>query len=116
MAGEVAAAAGAAGEAAAHGGGGVDVLSVVVLLAAAVIAVPVFRRIGLGSVLGYLAAGLAIGPFGLGFFDDPERIIGIAELGVVLSFGRISVSASAVTIAGRQWQGCIGVGINIGKR
>lgn len=38
-----------------------------------------------------------------------------AELGVVLSFGRISVSASAVTIAGRQWQGCIGVGINIGK-
>ena len=39
-----------------------------------------------------------------------------AELGVVLSFGRISVSASAVTIAGRQWQGCIGVGINIGKR
>lgn len=39
-----------------------------------------------------------------------------AELGVLLSFGRVSVSASAVTIAGRQWQGCIGVGINIGKR
>jgi hypothetical protein len=35
------------------------------LLAAAVIAVPLFRRLGLGSVLGYLAAGLAIGPFGL---------------------------------------------------
>ena len=83
MAGEVTAAAGAAGEAAAHGGG-VDVLSVVLLLAAAVIAVPVFRRIGLGSVLGYLAAGLAIGPFGLGFFHDPEAIIHVAELGVVL--------------------------------
>ncbi len=84
MAGEVTAAAGAAGEAAAHGGGGMDVVGVVVLLAAAVIAVPVFRRIGLGSVLGYLAAGLAVGPFGLGFFDDPEAIIHVAELGVVL--------------------------------
>ena len=83
MAGEVTAAARAAGEAAAHGGG-VDVLSVVVLLAAAVIAVPRCRRIGRGSVLGYLAAGLAVGPFGFGFFDDPEAIIHVAELGVVL--------------------------------
>lgn len=63
---------------------GFDLLPIVVLLAAAVIAVPVFRRIGLGSVLGYLAAGLAIGPFGLGFFDDPQAIIHVAELGVVL--------------------------------
>ena len=84
MAGEATAAAGAAGEAAAHGGSGVDVLSVVILLAAAVIAVPLFRRLGLGSVLGYLAAGLVIGPFGFGFFDDPETIIHVAELGVVL--------------------------------
>ncbi len=63
---------------------GFDLLPIVVLLAAAVIAVPIFRRIGLGSVLGYLAAGLAIGPFGLGFFDDPQAIIHVAELGVVL--------------------------------
>lgn len=61
-----------------------DLVPVVVLLAAAVIAVPLFRRTGLGSVLGYLAAGLAIGPFGLGFFDDPQSIIHVAELGVVL--------------------------------
>ena len=61
-----------------------DPLPVVVLLAAAVIAVPLFRRAGLGSVLGYLAAGLAIGPFGLGFFDDAQSIIHVAELGVVL--------------------------------
>ena len=75
----------AAAEAAHHGAQhGADIGPVVVLLAAAVIAVPVFRKAGLGAVLGYLAAGLAIGPFGLGFFDDPERIIGIAELGVVL--------------------------------
>ena len=74
-----------AAEAAQHGGAhGADIGPVVVLLAAAVIAVPIFRKAGLGSVLGYLAAGLAIGPFGLGFFQDPEGIIGIAELGVVL--------------------------------
>ncbi|MFK3668397.1 monovalent cation:proton antiporter-2 (CPA2) family protein [Ochrobactrum teleogrylli] len=64
--------------------GGVDLVAVVVLLAAAVIAVPLFRRAGLGSVLGYLAAGLAIGPFGLGFFHDAQSIIHVAELGVVL--------------------------------
>ncbi|WP_273773291.1 monovalent cation:proton antiporter-2 (CPA2) family protein [Brucella intermedia] len=71
-----------AAEAAHHGG--VDLIAVVVLLAAAVVAVPLFRRAGLGSVLGYLAAGLAIGPFGLGFFHDAQSIIHVAELGVVL--------------------------------
>ena len=40
----------------------------VALLAAGVIAVPLSKRLGLGSVLGYLLAGLAIGPFGLGLF------------------------------------------------
>ncbi|GAB1478965.1 monovalent cation:proton antiporter-2 (CPA2) family protein [Paracoccaceae bacterium] len=83
MTGEVTAAAEAAGQAA-HHAGGADLTSVVVLLAAAVVAVPLFRRAGLGSVLGYLAAGLAIGPYGLGFFDDPQSIIHVAELGVVL--------------------------------
>ncbi len=63
---------------------GFDLVPIVVLLAAAVVAVPLFRRAGLGSVLGYLAAGLAIGPFGLGFFGDPQSIIHVAELGVVL--------------------------------
>ncbi|WP_415213969.1 monovalent cation:proton antiporter-2 (CPA2) family protein [Shinella sp.] len=61
-----------------------DLTQVVVLLAAGVAAVPVFKKIGLGSVLGYLAAGLAIGPFGLGFFSDPQAIIHVAELGVVM--------------------------------
>ncbi len=58
--------------------------NVVVYLAAAVIAVPVARRLGLGSVLGYLAAGIAIGPSGFGLVQDPERILHFAELGVVL--------------------------------
>ncbi|MBC7767489.1 MAG: cation:proton antiporter [Phycisphaerales bacterium] len=56
----------------------------VALLATAVVAAPLFRRLGLGSVLGYLAAGLAIGPFGLGLFSDPESILHVAELGVVM--------------------------------
>ena len=61
-----------------------DLFRLVSLLAAAVIAVPLFRRIGLGSVLGYLAAGLVIGPFGLALFSDPGAILHIAELGVVM--------------------------------
>jgi glutathione-regulated potassium-efflux system protein KefB len=56
----------------------------VALLAAAVVAVPLFRRLGLGAVLGYLCAGLLIGPFGLGLFRDPQAILHVAELGVVL--------------------------------
>ena len=63
---------------------GIDLFPVIVLLAAAVIAAPLFKRIGLGSVLGYLAAGVAIGPFGLRAFTDPASILHVAELGVVL--------------------------------
>lgn len=61
-----------------------QLVSVVTLLGAAVVAVPLFKRLGLGSVLGYLAAGLVIGPFGFGLFTDPDGIIHIAELGVVM--------------------------------
>lgn len=63
---------------------GPDLVKIVALLGAAVVAVPIFKRLGLGSVLGYLAAGLAIGPFGLGLFADPQAIIHVAELGVVM--------------------------------
>jgi glutathione-regulated potassium-efflux system protein KefB len=48
------------------------------------VAVPVFRRLRLGSVLGYLAAGLAMGPYGLGVVDDAESMLHAAEIGVVL--------------------------------
>lgn len=61
-----------------------DLVQVVALLAAGVVAVPLFKRIGLGSVLGYLVAGLAIGPFGLGLFSDAHAILHVAELGVVM--------------------------------
>ena len=63
---------------------GIDLLQVVALLVAGVVAVPIFKRAGLGSVLGYLAAGLAIGPFGLRLIADPESILHVSELGVVL--------------------------------
>lgn len=63
---------------------GMNLGHAVALLAAGVVAVPVFRKLGLGSVLGYLAAGLVIGPFGLKLFADPEAILHVAELGVVL--------------------------------
>ena len=64
--------------------GASELVRVVALLGAAVVFVPLFKRIGLGSVLGYLAAGLAIGPFGLGLVTDPHSIIHIAEFGVVM--------------------------------
>lgn len=55
-----------------------------IFLAAAVVAVPLFKRIGLGSVLGYLAAGAVIGPIGLGLIGEVESVLHISELGVVL--------------------------------
>ncbi|MDB5404872.1 MAG: kefC [Rhodopila sp.] len=58
--------------------------SLVALLAAATIAVPLTRRFGLGSVLGYLLAGVVIGPSGLGLISDVGQIAGIASLGVVM--------------------------------
>jgi glutathione-regulated potassium-efflux system protein KefB len=70
-------------------GGGLELGHAVALLGAAVVAAPLFRRLGLGSVLGYLAAGVIIGPWGIGqlgwgLFTDPESILHVAELGVVM--------------------------------
>jgi len=68
----------------AEAGGGLELGHVVGLLAVAVVAVPLFRRLGLGSVLGYLAAGLLIGPFGIGLIREPEAVLHVAEMGVVM--------------------------------
>jgi CPA2 family monovalent cation:H+ antiporter-2/glutathione-regulated potassium-efflux system protein KefB len=59
-------------------------LTLVILLAAIAIAVPLSRRAGLGSILGYLLAGVAIGPSGLRLVDDVGQIAGVSELGVVM--------------------------------
>jgi len=55
-----------------------------IYLGAAVIAVPLSRALGLGSIIGYLAAGIAIGPWGLGLVSNVEDILHFAEFGVVL--------------------------------
>lgn len=66
-----------------------------VYLAAGVAAVPLFRRLGLGSVLGYLVAGMAIGPWGLALISDPKTVLGISELGVVLLLFLIGLELNA---------------------
>jgi monovalent cation:proton antiporter-2 (CPA2) family protein len=55
----------------------------IVYLLAAIVMVPISRRLGFGSILGYLAAGIIIGPFGAKLIHDPEHILHFAELGVV---------------------------------
>ena len=55
-----------------------------VYLAAAVLAVPLAKALGLGSIIGYLAAGIVIGPWGLKLVSDPQDMLHFAEFGVVL--------------------------------
>ena len=56
----------------------------VVLLGAALIAVLIFRKLGLGAVLGYLVAGIVIGPDGLGLIGEAETILAYSEIGIIL--------------------------------
>ncbi len=55
-----------------------------IYLAAAVVAVPIAKKLGLGSIIGYLAAGIGIGPWGLGLVTNVQDILHFAEFGVVL--------------------------------
>ena len=57
---------------------------IIILLAAAVVAVPLSRVVGLGTVPGFLIAGVVVGPSALGLIDNAEEIRHLAELGVVL--------------------------------
>lgn len=59
-------------------------ISSFIYLSAAVIAVPLSKALGLGSIIGYLVAGIAIGPWGLGLVSDVQEILHFAEFGVVL--------------------------------
>ncbi len=54
-----------------------------VFISAAVILVPIFQKLGFGSVLGYLISGLVIGPYGLKLIEDSESILHFSEFGVV---------------------------------
>lgn len=113
-----------------------------VYLLAAVIAVPIARRFGLGSVLGYLLAGIAIGPFGLGLVgDEGQDLMHFAEFGVVmmlfviglelepallwrlrgpiLGMGGLQVSVTTILVAGvaaaagLTWQAALAVGMTL---
>ncbi len=68
-------------------------LAGVLFLFAAVIAVPLASRLGIGAVLGYLLAGIAIGPWGLGFISDVDEILHFSELGVVFLMFIIGLSS-----------------------
>ncbi len=113
-----------------------------VFLTAAVVAVPVAKRLGLGSVLGYLLAGIAIGPFGLGLLgEEGEDLMHFAEFGVVmmlfvvglelqpallwrmrtpiLGLGGLQVGVSTVVFAGiclalgLSWQESVAIGMTL---
>ncbi|MFY7925429.1 MAG: cation:proton antiporter, partial [Aquidulcibacter sp.] len=58
--------------------------SAFVYLTATVVSVPIAKRLGLGSVLGYLIAGAIIGPYVLNLVGDPENVMHTAEFGVVI--------------------------------
>jgi glutathione-regulated potassium-efflux system protein KefB len=71
-----------------------------IYLAAGVIAVPLFKKLGLGSVLGFLAAGMVIGPWGLKLVSKPEAVLHFAEFGVVLLLFLVGLELNP----GRLWQ------------
>ncbi len=74
-----------------HGGG---LQLALVFLLAAVIAVPLFKRFGLGAVLGYLAAGVVLGPFGLKVIRDAAPVLTASEIGVVMMLFVIGLELS----------------------
>ncbi len=111
-----------------------------IFLAAAAIAVPIAKRFGLGSVLGYLLAGIAIGPFGLSLISDVEEVMHFTEFGVVmmlflvglelkpsllwqmrtpiLGMGGTQVVVSAIVISGLAliflpWQQAVAIGLTL---
>ena len=65
----------------------VGLINSFIYLSAAVVAVPLAKKLGLGSIIGYLAAGIAIGPWGLGLVTNVQDILDFAEFGVVLMLG-----------------------------
>src|ERR1051325_9263548 len=71
-----------------------------IYLGAGVIAVPLFTRLGAGSVLGYLVAGIAIGPWGLRLITDARTVLEFAELGIVLLLFLVGLELNVT----RVWQ------------
>jgi len=117
-------------------------LAVFIFVSTAIILVPLAKVTGLGSVLGYLAAGVLIGPYALGLVSDPETILHFAEFGVVLMLfliglelqprelwamrsrlvglggSQVALTALAIGVAtwlaGIPWQSAVVVGLALG--
>ena len=66
-----------------------------VYLGAGIIAVPIFQRLGAGSVLGYLVAGIAIGPYGFGIITEAQTVLHFAEIGIVLLLFLVGLELNA---------------------
>ena len=78
-----------------------------IYLSAAVIAVPLSRALGLGSIIGYLAAGIAIGPWGLGLVTNVEDILHFAEFGDSFHhIGNIASKLPTESSANELWVEC----------
>lgn len=75
-----------------------SLFNVVILLGAAILVVPLFKKLGLSNILGYLVAGVIIGPFGFKFFEHPEHIVHFAELGVVMFLFIIGLEMNPKTL------------------
>ena len=67
---------------------------VLIFLLAAVLVVPLFKRFGLGGVLGYLVTGILLGPHALRVVNDPDRVLAAAEVGVVMMLFVIGLELS----------------------
>lgn len=67
---------------------------VLILLLAAILVVPLFKRFGLGGVLGYLVTGIILGPHALRVVNDPDRVLAAAEVGVVMMLFVIGLELS----------------------
>lgn len=85
-----------------------------IFLAAAVICVPLAKRVGLGSVLGYLVAGCVIGPWGLGFVTDPQSILAFAQFGVVLMLFVIGLELDLRQVMQMRGPVFVGGGVQMG--
>ncbi len=120
---------------------GNPLLAVLVLLIVAVALVPVFKWLGLGTVLGYLAAGVVVGPYGLRLISDTETIRSVSDFGVVIMLfliglevhplelwrlrhkvlglgvtqlvGTSAIIATAVLLLGTGWQASLIIGLSL---
>src|ERR671937_655997 len=100
--------------------GNVLLLQAAIYFAAAVIAVMAAHKLGLGSVAGYLLAGIAIGPWGFKLIQEPQAIQSFAELGVVFLLfviglaqvlGSIAVIAGVAFVFGMDWRTALVAGM-----